>query len=160
VTVVRWADVGTLDCTIARTLSVIGDRWTLLILRDAFLGARRFEQFQTSLGITRHRLADRLAKLVDAGVLRRERYQTRPARFEYRLTDKGLDLYGVVVTIAGWGDKHMTGPEGPPVERIHRGCGRVATLRLACEHCGVPVGPRDMHARARRPLRGHRLEAS
>jgi DNA-binding HxlR family transcriptional regulator len=157
---VRWADVGTLDCTIARTLSVIGDRWTLLILRDAFLGARRFEQFQTSLGITRHRLADRLGKLVAAGVLRRERYQARPPRFEYRLTDKGLDLYGVVVTIAGWGDKHMVGPEGPAVERIHRGCGRTAALRLACEHCGEPVGPRDMRARARRPLHGHRVEAS
>src|SRR5207302_2873629 len=87
---VRWSEIAKLDCTIARTLSVIGDRWTLLVLRDAFLGTRRFEAFQGSLGITRHRLADRLAKLVRYGVLRRERYQDRPRRFEYRLTEKGL----------------------------------------------------------------------
>ncbi len=115
----RWRDVGKLDCTIARTLSVIGDRWTLLVLRDAFLGTRRFDTFQASLGITRHRLADRLRKLVQHGVLRRERYQESPPRFEYRLTEKGHDLYGVIVT----------------------------TLRLTCEHCGDAVTARDMTAR-------------
>lgn len=144
----RWRDVGKLDCTIARTLGVIGDRWTLLVLRDAFLGTRRFEAFQSSLGITRHRLADRLARLVKHGVLRRERYQEHPPRYEYRLTDKGLDLYGVVVVIAGWGDRHMASRKGPPIERVHRACGRVATLRLTCEHCGEPVSARDMRAQA------------
>ena len=134
----RWRDVGKLDCTIARTLSVIGDRWTLLVLRDAF---------QASLGITRHRLADRLRKLVGHGVLRRERYQASPPRFEYRLTEKGHDLYGVIVTIAGWGDKHMAGKQGPPVERVHRGCGHVTALRLTCDHCGDVVTARDMTAR-------------
>ena len=149
----RWRDVGKLDCTIARTLAVIGDRWTLLILRDAFLGVRRFEAFQSDLGITRHRLADRLARLVKHGVLRRERYQVRPPRFEYRLTEKGLELYGVIVSIAGWGDKHMAGRKGPPIERVHRTCGHAATLRLTCEHCGEAVGARDMTAR---PAPGHR----
>jgi DNA-binding HxlR family transcriptional regulator len=148
----RWQDIGKLDCTIARTLSVIGDRWTLLILRDAFLGARRFEAFHASLGITRHRLADRLAKLVKHGVLKRERYQEHPPRFEYRLTEKGHDLYAVIVSIAGWGDKHVAGKHGPSVERVHRGCGHVTTLRLTCEHCGEPVTARDMQARAVRPL--------
>lgn len=143
----RWSDVGKLDCTIARTLSVIGDRWTLLVLRDAFLGLRRFDGFQSSLGITRHRLADRLRKLVRHGVLRRERYQERPARFEYRLTEKGHDLYGVIVTIAGWGDKHMAGKKGPTVERVHRRCGHVTSLRLTCDHCGDVVTARDMTAR-------------
>jgi DNA-binding HxlR family transcriptional regulator len=146
----RWQDIGQLDCTIARTLSVIGDRWTLLILRDAFLGARRFEVFQARLGISRHRLADRLAKLVEHGVLRREQYQTRPPRFEYRLTERGHDLYGVIAMIAGWGDKHMAGRKGPPVVRVHRACGHAATLRLACEHCGAPVTARDMEARPAR----------
>jgi DNA-binding HxlR family transcriptional regulator len=154
---VRWADVGTLDCTIARTLSVIGDRWTLLILRDAFLGARRFEQFQGSLGITRHRLADRLAKLVAAGVLRRERYQARPPRFEYRLTDKGLDLYGVVVTIAGWGDKPLVGPEAARRASIADAAGQRRAARL--RHCGEPSA-RATCARApapaARPPTGHR----
>ncbi len=151
----RWRDVGKLDCTIARTLSVIGDRWTLLVLRDVFLGTRRFDEFQASLGISRHRLADRLAKLVKHGVLRRERYQDRPPRFEYRLTERGHDLYGVIVTIAGWGDKHMAGRKGPPVERVHNRCGRATTLRLTCEHCGDPVTARDMTAR---PGRGYRAQ--
>jgi DNA-binding HxlR family transcriptional regulator len=145
----RWRDIGTLDCTVARTLGVIGDRWTLLILRDAFLGTRRFEAFQASLGIPRHRLADRLARLVEHGVLRRDRYQERPPRFEYRLTERGHDLYGVIASIADWGDKYMTGSDGPPVERIHRGCGHVTTLRLTCDHCGEPVTARDMQARPR-----------
>ena len=146
----RWQDVGKLDCTIARTLSVIGDRWTLLVLRDAFLGTRRFEAFQASLGITRHRLADRLAKLVKHGVLRRERYLDRPPRFEYRLTDKGLDLYGVIVTVADWGDAHMAPRKGPLVERVHRRCGHATAIRLTCAHCGEAVTARDMMARAAR----------
>jgi DNA-binding HxlR family transcriptional regulator len=154
---VRWRDVGRLDCTIARTLSVVGDRWTLLVLRDAFLGIRRFEDFQRDLGVTRHRLADRLAKLVKHGVLRRERYQSRPARWEYRLTDKGRDLYGVIVTLADWGDEHMAGKKGPPVERVHRACGHATRIRLACGHCGEPVSARDMTAR---PGRGRRIEAA
>ncbi len=153
----RWQDIGKLDCTIARTLSVIGDRWTLLILRDVFLGVRRFEAFQANLGITRHRLADRLAKLVAHGVLRREQYQGSPPRFEYRLTEKGHDLYGVIVMIAGWGDKHMPGRHGPPVERVHRRCGHVTALRLTCEHCGAAVTARDMHAR---PSRGRKEATS
>jgi DNA-binding HxlR family transcriptional regulator len=144
---VRWRDVGRLDCTIARTLSVVGDRWTLLVLRDAFLGLRRFEEFQTDLGISRHRLSDRLAKLVKHGVLRRERYQTRPARWQYRLTEKGVDLYGVVATIADWGDRHMAGRKGPVVERVHRTCGQATPMRIACGHCGEPVTARDMRPR-------------
>ena len=152
----RWRDVGRLDCTIARTLSVVGDRWTLLVLRDAFLGIRRFEQFQAELGITRHRLADRLGKLVKHGVLKRERYQTRPSRWEYRLTEKGLDLYGVIVSVADWGDKHMAGRKGPPVERVHRTCGRATRLRLTCEHCGEGVTARDMRVR---PGAGYRERA-
>jgi DNA-binding HxlR family transcriptional regulator len=149
----RWQDIGKLDCTIARTLSVIGDRWTLLILRDVFLGVRRFDVFHANLGITRHRLADRLAKLVKHGVLRRERYQDRPPRFEYRLTPKGHDLYGVIAMIAGWGDKHAAGKQGPPIERVHSACGHVAALQLTCEHCGAVVAARDMHARPARARR-------
>jgi len=152
---VRWSEVGKLDCSIARTLAVVGDRWTLLVLRDAFLGARRFERFQSNLGLSRHRLADRLGRLVRHGVLRRERYQDNPPRFEYRLTDKGLDLYAVVVSIAGWGDRHLAGKRGPAIERVHRSCGHVATLRLTCEHYGEPVTARDMRAR---PRGSHHME--
>jgi hypothetical protein len=96
-----------------------------------------------------------LAKLVKHGVFRRERYQQRPPRFEYRLTEKGIELYGVIVTIADWGDRHMAGKQGPPVERVHRRCGHPTTLRLTCEHCGEAVTARDMSAR---PGPGHRTE--
>ena len=155
----RWNEVGELECSIARALSVLGDRWTLLILRDAFLGTRRFDDFQAQLGVTRHRLADRLAKLVEHGGLRRERYRERPPRDEYRLSAKGRDLYGVIVTLAGWGDRWMAGEQGPPVERVHRGCGHAATLQLACEHCGEPVTARDMEVRFGPALRRARRAA-
>src|SRR5215831_18369237 len=103
-----WAQEYEKDtCAIAAALSVVGDRWTLLILRDAFLGVRRFEDFRSRLGTTRHRLADRLRKLVEHGVLERVPYDERPPRFEYRLTEKGRDLYPVVVSLTRWGDRWM-----------------------------------------------------
>jgi len=143
----RWTDIRTMTCSVARSLAVVGDRWTLLILRDAFLRTRRFADFQASLGMTRHRLADRLRKLVDEGILDRVRYQDRPARFEYRLTEKGRDLYPVIATLAGWGDRWMAGKAGRPVELVHRGCGHTISPVLACPDCGAPVGARDMEAR-------------
>ena len=148
----RWADVGDLTCSVARALSVVGDRWTLLVLRDAFLGARRFEEFR-AVGLTRHRLADRLRKLVAAGVLERVRYQDRPLRYEYRLSEKGRDLYPVIVSLVRWGDRWMAGEAGPPVELIHRGCGHVIMPVLACPYCAEPVTARDMRAQAGPALR-------
>jgi len=142
----RWQDIGDLPCSVARALSVVGDRWTLLILRDAFLGVRRFEQFHADLGTSRHRLADRLQKLLDHGVLERVPYADRPPRFEYRLTEKGRDLYPVVVSLTRWGDRWMAGRDGPPIELVHRACGRRILPALACPECGEPVGARDMQA--------------
>ena len=133
----RWADVGDLTCSVARTLSVVGDRWTLLVLRDAFLGVRRFEDFQ-AVGLTRHRLADRLKRLVEHGVIVRVRYQDRPPRFEYRLTEKGHDLYPLIVSMTRWGDRWMAGDAGapdragPPWVRSHGDAGaRLSPLRRA-----------------------------
>jgi DNA-binding HxlR family transcriptional regulator len=143
----RWQDIGDMTCSVARTLSVVGDRWTLLILRDAFLRTRRFEDFQGSLGITRHRLADRLRKLVANGILERVRYQERPARYDYRLTEKGRDLYPVIVSLVSWGDRWMAGKEGPPIELIHRRCGHHISPTLTCPECGTPISARDMQAR-------------
>jgi DNA-binding HxlR family transcriptional regulator len=143
----RWDEIGDMTCSVARALSVVGDRWTLLILRDAFLRVRRFEDFQGRLGMTRHRLADRLRKLVDAGVLERVRYQERPERFEYRLTEKGRDLYPVVVSLTRWGDRWMAGKDGPPLEMIHRGCGHTIVPALACPDCGARIGARDVDVR-------------
>lgn len=142
----RWDEIGAVTCSIARALSVIGDRWTMLILRDAFLRTRRFEDFQRQLGVTRHLLADRLKKLVEAGILEKVRYQEKPARYEYRLTEKGLDLYPVVVSLLRWGDRWMAGAEGPPVTLVHKSCGRRMHPALVCPDCGEPLGPRDVVA--------------
>jgi DNA-binding HxlR family transcriptional regulator len=111
----RWNELSEENCSMARTVSVIGDRWTLLILRDCFLGVRRFEDFQQRLGITRPILASRLKKLVDEFVLVKVPYQQRPTRYEYRLTPKGLDLYPIVMSIVHWGDVHMAGKKGRPL---------------------------------------------
>jgi DNA-binding HxlR family transcriptional regulator len=149
----RWDEIGDMTCSVARALSIVGDRWSLLVLRDSFLGLRRFEDFQRDLGTTRHRLADRLRKLVAHGILERARYQTHPPRFEYRLTEKGRDLYPVIVSLTRWGDRWMAGKAGPPIELVHKGCGRAAMPRLACPECGDAVGARDMVARAGPALR-------
>jgi DNA-binding HxlR family transcriptional regulator len=143
----RWRDVGGVTCSVARALSVVGDRWTLLILRDCFQGIRRFEDFQRRTRMSRHRLADRLAKLVREDVLKKVRYQERPARWEYKLTAKGRDLYPVIVSLVGWGDRWMAGDDGPPIELIHRDCGQVVAPTLACPHCNTRVTAHDMTSR-------------
>ena len=129
-------------CSVARALEAIGDRWTMLVIRDSFLGVHRFEDFQRSLGVARNVLADRLARLVDEGVLERRRYQERPERFEYRLTDKGIDLWPVMVSLMKWGDRHAA-PNGPPTLVLHRGCGGEVNARFMCEKCGAPVDARS-----------------
>src|SRR3982750_1007871 len=100
-------------CSIARALEIVGERWTILIVRDAFLGVRRFDDFQRSLGIARNVLADRPDRLVGAGIFERRRYQDRPPRYEYRLTERGHDLHPVIFSLMKWGDKHAA-PNGPP----------------------------------------------
>jgi DNA-binding HxlR family transcriptional regulator len=115
----KWDDIDQQVCSVARALSVLGERWTLLIIRDAFRGTRRFDDFQRSLGVTRHRLSERLGKLVDEGVLTRVAYMERPTRYEYRLTRKGLALYPVLMTLSQWGDdcgsgEHARGGSGSP----------------------------------------------
>ena len=115
----RWSELDQQTCSMARTVAVIGDRWTLMILRDCFLRVRRFEDFQARLGITRPLLASRLKKLVDAAVLAKVPYQERPLRHEYRLTPKGLDLYPVVMAIVHWGDAHLAGRKGRPLIHTH-----------------------------------------
>ena len=134
-------------CSIARSLELIGERWTLLIIRDAFLGVRRFDDFQRSLGVARNVLQGRLQRLVECGILERVRYQERPERFEYRLTEMGTDLWPVVVSLLHWGDKHLS-PDGPAMIIEHRGCGGRVNDRRICETCGELLGPRDV-----KPLR-------
>ncbi len=140
----RWAELEREACSVARTVSVVGDRWSLLILRDCFLRVRRFEEFQARLGITRHVLADRLRKLVEAGVLARVAYRQRPLRYEYRLTEKGLDLNPVLLALVRWGDAHMAGERGPPKLYEHRACGHVFDPVMCCSVCGGAVTARNI----------------
>lgn len=140
----RWSDIGEQDCSIARALSVVGDRWTLLILREAFLRTRRFDDFQARTGAPRPVLAERLKTLVEHEVLERRRYSDHPERYEYRLTEKGLDLYPVVVSLLSWGDRWMTDAGQPPVKLRHRDCGELIHPELACPACGDGVGPHDI----------------
>jgi DNA-binding HxlR family transcriptional regulator len=132
-------------CSIARALELVGDRWTLLVLREAFLGTRRFHAFQDHLGLARTVLSDRLGRLVEDGLLERVRYAERPERFEYRLTEKGVDLWPVLVALLQWGDRHATqGP--PPVVLRHRGCGGEVTDRRMCDRCGKALNAPDVRA--------------
>ncbi len=141
----RWRELDREACSVARTVAVIGDRWTLLVLRDCFLGVRRFEEFQARLGITRHVLADRLRKLVKAGVLRKVAYERRPLRHEYRLTDKGLDLYPVLMAIVHFGDVHLAGRRGRPLLHRHKACGKLFDPVTVCSECGEPLHARAVH---------------
>ncbi|MAC35629.1 MAG: transcriptional regulator [Haliea sp.] len=149
----RWSDIDKQFCSVARALSVVGERWTLLILRDAFLGTRRFEQFQHNLGITRHRLSERLGKLVEQGVLVRVPYSERPLRHEYRLTRKGLALYPVLMSLSRWGDEWMADERGAPLEYVHRRCGKRTHPQLSCSECGETLRPEHVQ-----PRLGHALQ--
>jgi DNA-binding HxlR family transcriptional regulator len=135
----KWQETSEIPCSVARTLSVIGDRWTLLVIRNAFLGMRRYEQFHANLGMTRHVLADRLSRLVDAEILAKEQYQQRPPRYEYRLTEKGRDLHPILMMLTAWGDKWMAQEQGAPLLFKHTVCGHIFTPTLACSECDAEV---------------------
>ena len=146
-----------MDCSVAQCLEVVGEWWSMLVVRDAFLGVTRFDAFQERLGISRNILQQRLTRLVEAGVLRREPYSEHPVRYDYRLTDKGRDLWPVLTAMRQWGDRYSA-PAGPPIVVTHKDCGSAADAVLVCGLCGEKVGPRDVTAVAGpgRP-RGHGL---
>lgn len=139
----RYGEIAAQNCSIARTLAVLGERWTLLILRQSFLGVKRYEDLQSTLGIARNTLADRLETLVGEGILERRLYQEGPPRHEYKLTQKGRDLYPVLVSLMRWGDLYNA-EAGAPVVLVHEGCGHEADPRLTCSHCGEEIDPREM----------------
>jgi DNA-binding HxlR family transcriptional regulator len=146
----RWNELAEQECSLARTLAVIGDRWTLLVLREAFLRVRRFEDFQQNLGIARRVLSERLAHLTAEGVLEKHPYQDKPLREEYRLTAKGLDLYPSLMALIHWGDKHCAGPDGPPVLHRHKTCGHDFRSVASCSECGEVLDPREVEPRLNR----------
>jgi DNA-binding HxlR family transcriptional regulator len=129
-------------CSVGRAMDILGERWTLLIMREAFYGVRRFSDMQRNLGIARNILSTRLQTLVRAGILERRRYQDEPERFEYRLTGKGLGLYPAVVAIMRWGDEHLCGGEAPVV--LRHSCGHAADPVLVCAHCRAELDPREV----------------
>lgn len=134
----RKAIYNDLDCSIARTLEHIGERWTLMVLRDALYGVRRFDDFQADLGVARNILTKRLTKLVDAEILRKDPYQEHPLRYEYRLTEKGYDLVPVLTALLAWGDKWETDGE-PPVRLIHTNCNKAIHSHSVCSECGEDI---------------------
>ena len=130
-------------CSIAKSLEVIGERWSLLIVREVMNGNRRFGEMQGSLGVARNVLSSRLQRLIAEGILERRVYQQSPERYEYFLTEKGLDLWPALIALLGWGDRHSTGPEGPPKLIVHKVCGGRVSDRGTCESCGQVLHARD-----------------
>ncbi len=133
-------------CSLAASLEVIGERWSLLIVRDVMNGNRRFSGIQASLGIARNVLSARLQRLLDEDILERRAYQESPPRYEYFLTEKGLDLWPALIALMNWGDRHSAGPEGAPLLVVHRDCGGAVSDRGICEACGEVLGARDAKA--------------
>ena len=133
-------DYPDLVCSIARSLEVVGERWTLLILRDAVMGIERFDDFQRSLGIASNVLTNRLKHLCDEGVLERVADPERPGRTKYVVTDKGGELGPALFMLLKWGDRHYPAEGGPPRLTLHTGCGGDVGVDLVCDRCGEQVG--------------------
>jgi len=142
----RWKDIRDENCPVARGLSVIGDRWTVLVLRECFQGVRRFDQFQQNLQVTRPVLVDRLRKLEAAGVLARVKYQDRPERYEYRLTDAGRDLYPVLVSLIKWANAHVPSDEPSSLRLLSRKTGEPIAPLLIDENTGEAITPHGVEA--------------
>jgi len=133
-----------MNCSVAQALEVVGEWWSLLVVRDALLGVSRFDDFHRRLGISRNVLNDRLGRLVDEGVLEKVAYQDHPPRYDYVLTEKGRGLWEVLDAMRRWGDRWAAPPDGPPMELVHRACGHHVTPTLHCDRCGEPLAQGDV----------------
>jgi DNA-binding HxlR family transcriptional regulator len=133
-------------CSIARSLELVGERWSLLVVREIFHGRRKFSEMQRSLGVARNVLTARLQRMVDDGILERRPYSERPERYEYFLTEKGLDLWPVMISLMHWGDKYEAYPDGPPSVVVHKECGGKIDDRRICAKCGKKLNVRDARA--------------
>lgn len=136
-------------CSVARALEAIGDRWSFRVLRESFLGVRRFEDLLRNLGVARNILTDRLGRLVEDGILDRRQYQARPNRYEYVLTRAGLDLYPSLLLLLNWGDRWRAPPKGPPLILKHKTCGARLHPTLVCMSCGEEIDARDVQYKTR-----------
>lgn len=136
------------DCNLARTLEVVGERWTLLIVRSALLGIKRFDGFLGNLDIARNVLTNRLTRLVEHGIMERVPYQDRPVRYEYQLTPAGRDLTRGVIALMQWGDRHLHYEQGPPRRADHIGCEGGVHVELHCDRCGRQVHDEEVDVRS------------
>jgi DNA-binding HxlR family transcriptional regulator len=134
----RW------PCSIARTVDLVGDWWTPLVLREAYYGVRRFDDFEAGLGIGRNILTQRLRRLVREGLMEKRKYEDHPPRYEYRLTDKGKDFFPVLAAMVAWGDRWLDKGKGIPVFLRHEKCGKVSHAEVVCSECGEPIHVRDV----------------
>jgi DNA-binding HxlR family transcriptional regulator len=133
----------TIDCSIARTMAILGEPWTALILRDLFIGITRFDALHSHLGVSRKVLTARLSRLADDEVVVKRAYSQRPERFDYVLTGKGWQLCDILLAITAWGDKWTMEQDGPPALLRHRHCSHLATAEIRCSHCGEPLHAAD-----------------
>jgi DNA-binding HxlR family transcriptional regulator len=142
---------GDLDDAATRVMNVLGERWTFLILRQAFFGVHRFGQMQRNLGISRNTLAARLQKLVELRIMSRRRYRRDPDFYEYHFTERGLELYPAVLALARWGDRYLPVGHGLPITLRHKPCGQPADPRFVCSHCGGEIHARDVEVELGEP---------
>jgi DNA-binding HxlR family transcriptional regulator len=133
-------------CSVARTAGLVGDPWTLLVLRDLFLGLTRFDELHRDLGVATNVLTDRLERLMAAGLVARTPYQRNPVRYRYQLTEPGEQLYGIVLSLLAWGDTHLA-DEGPPMHLVHTTCGSSTTPVVTCDHCGGELAVDNVEVR-------------
>jgi DNA-binding HxlR family transcriptional regulator len=143
--VVQRTSFEEMNCSVAQCLEVVGEWWSMLIIRDAFMGVTRFEDFRDRLGISRNVLNQRLTHLVDHGVLEKVAYCEHPPRFDYRLTAKGKDLWPVLTAMRQWGDR-WEAPDGAPIEIVHKACGHITQIVATCSACGEAVSGREVRA--------------
>jgi DNA-binding HxlR family transcriptional regulator len=151
----KRVDTSDWPCTIARSASLLGDHWNVLLVRQACLGTRRFDDFQRELGISRNMLTRRLNQLVDEGIMHRVEYQDKPPRSEYRLTQQGREVYPILAAMAAWGERWLSGPEGTPLVLHHTTCDHDMHAVVVCSECAAPLDVRDTTAQ---PGPGYRAE--
>lgn len=135
----RRPDVSTWPCSVARATDIVGDSWSTLIMREAYYGSKRYDDFQRHLGLARNTLSDRLNRLVAAGVLTKRLYQDNPPRNEYLLTEMGREFFPILAALASWGDRWMDQGKGKPVALLHTECGHELQAEVICARCGKPV---------------------
>jgi DNA-binding HxlR family transcriptional regulator len=140
----RASELVKMTCTVARSVDVIGDPWTMMIIKELFLGQRRFDAIQTYTGVSPHLLSVRMKRLEKHGIVQRLVYQQRPVRYEYRLTEKGLDLWTILIAFKDWSAKWSEWPAGEPLAIRHKACSHVTPLKVVCSHCNEPINARDV----------------